>query len=728
MALITLDFLPGIDKQDTTKGAERRFVDSNNVRFRYGLPEKVGGWSSLLPDKIVGVVRAQHPFTDLDGNRYVALGTDKFLLLYFEGQLFDITPIRSSLTSSTMATTNASTSVTITTSSAHGASAGDIVQLDAVTLPAGTGLSASDFEDKKFEIITVPSTTTFTITAPSAATATVATGGSMTCKMYEVVGPQEQTYGYGWGVGNWGGTVDSAVATTLNGALLNDSNGTGGSGTSITLTSTTGFPTSGTIIVEDELITYTGVSSNDLTGITRGTNGTSTAAHSDGTAVTNASDYNGWGVARGASLVTLEPGLWSLDNFGEVLVATIANSKTFTWNGGASDATSNRASTTTSGFATGNNPTSTRVSLISPTTRHLIHFGTETTIGTATTQDDMFIRFSDEEDINTYAPSAINAAGTQRLQDGTKIVGALKAKETILIWTDTALYTMKFIGAPFTFGFEQVGTNCGLIGKNAAVEIDGVAYWMSSSGFFLFDGTVKSLPCSVEDFVYDDIDLTKGQQITAGVNNLFTEIIWWYPASGQSFNNRLVAYNYLESLGAQVPGGIWYTSTEGRTSWMDSSIYPKPYATSFVSSETGTFPVIQGDTGLGATTYFEHETGVNQVNIDGSSTAISSFVQSYDFDLEGQGTEGEQFLAVRRFIPDFKTLQGTAKVTLAVKRFPSQDETTTGLSPFSITSSTTKKDTRARGRYVNIKIENDDVDQNWRFGTFSLDVQADGGR
>ena len=620
-----------------------------------------------------------------------------------------------------MATTNTSTTVTITTSSAHGASTGDIVQLDAVTLPSGTGLSASNFEDKKFEITSVPSTTTFTITSSAAATASISTGGSMTCKMYEVVGPQEQTYGYGWGVGNWGGTVDSATTTTVNEAL-------DATETTITLTSATAFPTAGTIQVDSELITYTGKSSNDLTGCTRGALGTTAATHDNGATATDASDFNGWGVARGASLVTLEPGLWSLDNFGEVLVATIANSKTFTWNGGASDATSNRASTTTSGFATGNNPTSTRVSLISPTTRHLIHFGTETTIGTATTQDDMFIRFSDEEDINTYAPSAINAAGTQRLQDGTKIVGALKAKETILIWTDTALYTMKFIGAPFTFGFEQVGTNCGLIGKNAAVEIDGVAYWMSSSGFFLFDGTVKSLPCSVEDFVYDDIDLTKGQQITAGVNNLFTEIIWWYPASGQSFNNRLVAYNYLESLGAQVPGGIWYTSTEGRTSWMDSSIYPKPYATSFVSSETGTFPVIQGDTGLGATTYFEHETGVNQVNIDGSSTAISSFVQSYDFDLEGQGTEGEQFLAVRRFIPDFKTLQGTAKVTLAVKRFPSQADSTTGLSPFSITSSTTKKDTRARGRYVNIKIENDDVDQNWRFGTFSLDVQADGGR
>jgi len=721
MALITLDFLPGIDKQDTTKGAERRFVDSNNVRFRYGLPEKVGGWSSLLTDKIVGVVRNQHPFTDLDGNRYVALGTDKFLLLYFEGQLFDITPIKSSLTSSTMATTNTSTSVTITTSSAHGAKAGDIVQLDSVTLPSGTGLSASNFEDVKFQIITAPSTTTFTITSTAAATATVSTGGSMTCKFYEPVGPREQTYGYGWGVGNWGGTVDSATATTVNEDL-------DASETTITLTSAAAFPTAGTILIDSELITYTGKSSNDLTGCTRGASGSTAATHSNGATVTDASDFGGWGVAVKADQVQLEPGLWSLDNFGQVLVATVANGKTFTWNAGATSATSNRASTSTSSFSTSNNPTASRATLISPTTRHLIHFGTETTIGTTSTQDDMFIRFSDQEDINTFAPSAVNAAGTQRLQDGTKIIGALKAKETILIWTDTALYTMKFIGAPFTFGFEQVGTNCGLIGKNAAVEVDGVAYWMSNNGFFLFDGTVKSLPCSVEDFVYDDIDLTKGQQITAGVNNLFTEIIWWYPSSGESFNDRLVAYNYLESMGSQVPGGIWYTSTEGRTSWMDAKIYPKPYATSYSSSDTGTFPTIQGVTGLGGTTYFEHEIGNNQINTDGSSTAISSFVKSYDFDLEGQGTEGDRFLSVRRFIPDFKSLEGTAKVTLAVKRFPSQDDSSTGLSPFSITSDTTKKDTRARGRYINIKIENDDIDQSWRFGTFSLDVQADGGR
>jgi hypothetical protein len=641
MALIDFKVLPGIDKQDTTAGAEQRWVDSDNVRFRYGLPEKVGGWSSLVTDTIVGVARREFAFVDLDGNRYVAIGTDKFLLLYFEGQLYDITPLKATLSSATIATTSGSAICSIT-KAAHGLSAGDIILLDNVTLPAGTGYSASDFEDKLFQVTSITSSSVFTITQSSNATATVSTGGSIEVKPYEQVGPAAQSYGYGWGTDTWGS--------------------------------------------------------------------------------------GNWGEASSADDVTLEPGLWSLSNFGEVLVATIANGKTFTWNAGAATPLDNRASTTTSGFATGNNPTATRVTLVSPTTRHLIHLGTETTIGTTSTQDDMFIRFSDQEDINDYTPTAINSAGTQRLQDGTKIIGALKAKETILVWTDNALYTMKFIGAPFTFGFEQVGTNCGLIGKNAAVEIDGVAFWMSNNGFFMFDGTVKSLPCSVEDYVYDQADTTKGQQIYAGINNLFTEVVWYYPSTSSEYNDQYVVYNYGEGSGKQIPEGVWYIGTEARTTWIDASVYPKPFATKFNNSATGTFPAIVGESGLGQTVLFEHEVGTDQVNPDGSTTTVTSFVKSYDFDLQSQGTAGEVFLAVRRFIPDFKDLQGNAKVTLAVKRYPQQSDTTTSLSPFTITTSTNKKDTRARGRFVNIKIENDSNSESWRFGTMRLDIQPDGRR
>ena len=642
MALIDFKVLPGIDKQDTSSGAEQRWVDSDNVRFRYGLPEKVGGWASLVTDTIVGVARRQFAFVDLDGNRYVAIGTDKFLLIYFEGQLYDVTPLKATLSSATIATTSGSAICEITTGSAHGLSSGDIVLLDNVTLPGGTGYADSDFEDKLFQVTSITSTTVFTITQSTTATATVSTGGSIDVKPYEQVGPAAQSYGYGWGTDTWG------------------------------------------------------------TG--------------------------GWGDASSANDVALEPGLWSLSNFGQVLVATIANGKTFTWNAGDAARLTTRASTTTSGFETTNNPTATRVSLVSPTTRHLIHLGTETTIGNTATQDDMFIRFSDQEDINDYTPTAINSAGTQRLQDGTKIIGALKAKETILVWTDNALYTMKFIGAPFTFGFEQVGTNCGLIGKNAAVEIDGVAFWMSNNGFFMFDGTVKSLPCSVEDYVYDQADTTKGQQIYAGLNNQFTEVTWYYPSQGSEYNDQYVIYNYGEGSGKQIPEGVWYIGTEARTTWIDASVYPKPFATKFNDNNTGTFPIIVGESGLGQTVLFEHEVGTDQVNPDGSTTTVTSFVKSYDFDLQSQGTSGDVFLAVRRFIPDFKDLQGNAKVTLAVKSYPQQSETTTALSPFTITTSTDKKDTRARGRFVNIKIENDSNSESWRFGTFRIDIQPDGRR
>ena len=738
MALIDFNIKPGIDKQDTEVGAENRWIDSDNSRFRYGLPEKVGGWSSLISDSIVGVSRKLHAFVDLNGNRYVTIGTDKFLLLYFEGQLFDITPIKATLASSTIATVNNSAVCTITTGSAHNLEPSDIILLDSVTLPSSTGYNASDFEDKLFQVTSVTSPTVFTITQSSNATGTVSTGGSISVIPYEKIGPADQSYGYGFGISQWDGSVPGAATSTLDGSLSANSFGTGGSGTNVTLNATTNFSAAGRILVESELISYASISSPNLQSIVRNVNGTTNATHNTGTAVVDATNYSDWGEAVLASEVTLEPGLWSLDNFGQVLVATIANGKTFTWNAGAASPTTVRASTGTSGFSTASNPTASRLSLISPTTRHLCHFGTETTIGNTSTQDDMFIRFSDQENINDYTATAINSAGDFRLQDGTKIVGAIKAKETILVWTDNALYTMKFIGAPFTFGFEQVGTNCGLIGKNAVVEIDGNAFWMSANGLFLFDGTVKSLPCTVEDFVYDNLDTTKGQQVAAGINNLFTEVVWYYPTTGSSYNNAYVVFNYGET-GRNTPGGVWYTGTEARTSWIDAVVYPQPYATKFNSTSNGTFPVVVGQDGLGQTQFFEHEVGTDQINQDGSTTTITSFIKSFDFDLQakqkdaqgkssGPTIAGESFLALRRFVPDFKTLTGNAVVTLAIKRYPQQSDTVSSLSPFTITSTTDKKDTRARGRYLNVKIENTSSGEEWRFGTFKIDIQPDGRR
>ena len=724
MSLVEFKLLPGIDKQQTQVGADKRWVDSDNVRFRYGLPEKVGGWSSLLTDTIVGVARAQYSFVDLEGNRYVAIGTDKFLLIYFEGQLYDITPLDSTLAATTF-TFNGSTTVTMTATTTHGLLAGDIVLFDNVTLPGGTGLVNSDFEDKLFQVITVPTATTFTITSSSSGSA--ASGGTVDVKPYQRVGPAEQTYGYGFGVGNFGGTISGVASNDLDGALAADSAGNNGSATQIRLTSGTDFPNAGTIAVEDELITYTGKSTNELTGITRAQKGTVTAIHADATTVDNATLYAGWGSAVAASTMTLEPGLWSFDNYGDVLLANVANGKMYSWDSSVANKFTTRASTTTTDYITSSAPTANRLMMMSPVTRHVVLFGTETTIGTASSQDDMFIRFSDQESINSFAPTAINSAGSQRLQDGTKIVGAIKAKDNILVWTDTSLYTMKHVGSPFTFGFEQVGTNCGLIGKNAVVEIDGVAYWMSPKGFFLFDGTVKSLSCSIEDYVYDNIDTTKGQQVCAAINNLFTEVVWYYPTSGSDYNNRYAVYNYGESAGGKIPGGVWYPGTEARTSWMPAKIYPNPFATKFDSSATGTFPSVIGQSGLGQTTYYEHEVGNNQINPNGSSTAIAATLESFDLDLEMEGA-GQYYLSISRFMPDFKVLTGDAVVTLTVKRFPSSAGTTSPYSPFTVTSSSTQFNTRARGRFASVKIANSAVDQTWRFGTLRLDIKPDGMR
>ena len=658
MALTQIKFAPGIDKQDTKVGAQGRWVDSDNVRFRYGLPEKVGGWASLINETIVGVVRKQLPFVDATGNRYVALGTDKFLLIYFEGQLFDITPFRFDATNtqeqfltSSIASTSGSKTITVTTKNGgaavpHGLSVGDMVVFN--NFAAGSsGIADADLEGKVVQVITVPNTTTFTATVPNAATAT-ATDATVDIQPYAIIGPAEQSYGYGFGISSFGGVV------------------TGGSDT-------------------------------------------------------------GWGVAVAASTITLEPGLWSLDTFGNVLVATVANGRTYTWNSNIAARFTTRASVNTTDFLTTLNPIASRATLVSPTTQHLIHFGTCTTFNDASTQDDMFIRFSDNENINSYDVKATNTAGTFRLQDGTRIIGALTAKETILVWTDSSLYTMKFVGAPFTFGFEQVGTNCGLIGKNAAVEIDGIAYWMSNNGFFAFDGTVKSLPCGVEDYVYDDIDTTKGQQINAGLNNLFTEVTWWYPATGSDFNNRYVSYNYGDS--AKLPTGNWYTGTNTnsiRTSWSDTLVYPRPYATRYNESAAGTFPAVVGVTGLGQTVYFEHETGTDQINPDGTTTALTSFIQSFEFSLQKDQTE--YFLAMRRFLPNFKKLTGNNNITLSVTDFPATDAAATALSPFVVTSSTNFVDTRARGRYASIKLQNTAAGETWRFGTFQVDLQPDGRR
>jgi hypothetical protein len=636
-----LNFKPGFNKQVTDSGGESQWVDGDFVRFRYGLPEKIGGWSQLTGSNrtLPGAARSQHTFTSLAGEKYAAIGTSQGLFIYYNGQFYDITPLDTAITGADFDATTGSATVTVN-KTAHGLAVGRYVTFSSVTVPTGSGYATSDFEDNTFEISNVTANA-FDITMPSNSAGTTSGTGSAQIDPYVIVGPTFQTSNFGWGTSYWGDST--------------------------------------------------------------------------------------WGTERTTTSVVLDPGLWSLDNFGQILTATILNGKTFTWDAGAVGARTIRA-TVMSGA-----PTKTRLTQVSDRDRHVFHFGTETTIGDPTTQDPMFIRFSDQENFNTYQPTATNTAGTFRLDKGNVIVGAVSGKDYTLVLTDSSAYVIQYVGPPFTFSVRQVGTNCGLIGQNALSYSNGIVFWMSGEGgFFMYDGTVKMLPCLVEDFVFTTagdnlgINYASNQLVYCEHNTLYNEINWFYPKAGSTQINRSVTYNYAENC--------WTTSSLARSSYADQGVFDLPYATDYNSTATPNFPTILGITSkYGASTYYAQETGTDQVNSSGT-TSINAYIQSGDFDITNTNNianlqgDGDFIMSVKRFIPDFKVLSGNSKVTLLLNNYPADTASSSPLGPFTITSSTDKVDTRARGRLVSIKIENDAVGETWRYGTFRLDARPDGRR
>ena len=728
-----LGFLPGFNKQVTETGAEGQWFDGDYVRFRYGTPEKIGGWQQLGNNKLTGAGRALHHWDNNAGIKYAAIGTNRILYVYSGGAYYDIHPIRTTLTGAKFSSTSSSTSVTVTCTGVHNLTEDDIVMFDSVSgVPAGSTYSNATFEDEKFMVTSIPSTTTFKITMATQETGTPLTtsdGNSTSVLCYYTVGPSQQLGGYGFGTALWGGTALGPATTTL-ASTINDAV------TDIPLTSSAAFPSSGEIRIGSEDISFTAndTTTNILSGGAREVNGTTKAAHSGGVTVTNISDYVAWGEASSADF-TIDPGLWILDNYGTKLIALIYNGKCFEWDASPSNATSIRAT------VLANAPTASRHVLVSTPDRHLVFFGTETAIGDSTKQDDMYIRFSDQENIdgtNAYTVRANNTAGTQRLADGSRIVGAVRGRDAIYVWTDTALFLMKFVGQPFTFSFEQVGTNCGLLGKNACIEVDGTAYWMSENGFFAYDGQLSSLPCLVEDYVYSTdtgpgINTTSRDLVNCGLNNLFGEISWFYCQSGSDVVDRVVTYNYLDST---IKRPIWTTGSLARASWADSSVFSKPHATHYSASVDSSYDVT-GNTD-GTTIYYEQETGTDQIDGEGNVTAVLGNITSGDFDITQKKSttgssvgmpdlrgDGEFIMRISRFIPDFISQTGNTQVSFVTKNYPNSSGTTTN---YSVDSSTTKKDTRLRARSIAIKVANTTSNENWKLGTFRLDIHPGGRR
>jgi hypothetical protein len=616
MPLLRLFLKPGIDKQNTEYGAEGGWVDCDYVRFRYGLPEKLGGWTPFNATETYFVGAGTDVFTwnDLAGAPYVALGTNKKVYAFYGGNWGDITPIRKTVTGTiTFDTTSGSTSVTVN-DTAHGAIAGSFVTFSGTTGDPGGIPNAS--LNNEFEIIEVLNANEYRITSPVAASSTATAAGTANAA-YQINGGTDKSFiDFGWGTGTWG--------------------------------------------------------------------------------------LSTWGTPRPPSAsLQLNSQVWQFDNYGENLILQFVDGGIYEW--------SPASGLSTRATAIANAPTKSKYALVSTPDRHLVCFGTESTIGTPSTQDPMLVRFSSQENINEFAATATNTAGGQRLTDGNEIITAVRSRGQILIWTDTSLHGMQFLGPPYTFGFQQLGANCGIIGPHASADVNGVSYWMSKDAFFVFDGTVKKIPCTVQDYVFKDINIVQSQKVHVGINTQFNEVTWWYCSFTSDYIDRFVTYNYLEN--------VWSIGTMARTAWADIGTFEKPVATEYFPEGTqATISTIYGLT-AGRSILYNQEDGVNA-----NGAAITSSIRSGYFDIG----DGDEMLLMSRFIPDFKNQVGNLTVHLLLRAFPQATASPSSLDPYIITPTTEKVDTRARGRQIQLRIESDEVDSNWRYGTMRVNLQPDG--
>jgi hypothetical protein len=614
MPLLRLFLQPGIDKQNTEYGAEGGWVDADFVRFRYGLPEKLGGWTAFnnaLPS-FVGLTSDIFTWNGLDGAPYAAIGTNRKVYAFYGGAWGDITPIRD-VGTVTFDTVNAQSLVTVN-ALAHGAIQGDFVTFSDVTGDPG-GIPNADLANE-FEIQEVLDGDTYTILSPTPATSTAAAAGTADADYQISVGSDRAFFDFGWGTGGWG--LDT------------------------------------------------------------------------------------WGTPRPVSQgLSLSPKTWQFDTYGENLLLQQVDGSIYEWlpSGGLG----------TRAVVIAGAPTKSTFALVSTPDRHLVCFGTESTLGDPTSQDPMFVRFSSQEDIGNFVATATNTAGGQRLTDGNEIISAVRSRGQILIWTDTALHGQQYLGPPYTFGFQQLGSNCGILGPHASADVNGVAYWMSKDAFFMFDGTVKKLPCSVQDFVFEDLNVVQATAVNVGINTQFNEVTWYYATLNSDFVNRYVTYNYLEN--------VWSIGTMARTAWTDIGTFARPVAAEYLPlANDATLTTIYGLT-PGRSRLYNQETGV-----DANGLPLPAYIYSGYFDIG----DGDQVLFMRRFIPDFKNQVGDLTVRLLLRLYPQTSATPSSLDPYTITPTTDKVDTRARGRQIQLRIESDELGSRWRFGTMRVDIQPDG--
>ena len=712
MPLQKLQFRPGVNREGTTLANEGGWFECDKVRFRSGYPEKIGGWAALSYNTFLGVCRSLWNWVTLKGFNVAGVGTNLKFYIESGGAYYDITPIRTTSTNTaTFAATNGSTTITVTDTGISGLQAGDFVTFSsAVSL--GGNITATIL-NAEFQIQSVLTGTSYTITSSVAANASdVGDGGANTDAAYQVnTGPAINTVGTGWGVSPWGGYIPGTSSSTLNGGIDNIV-------TTITVASTSTFTTSGAIWIDGEYITYSGKTATDFTGCVRGADGTTAASHSNGALVVQATAFPGWGEGfPSAPGVDVALRLWSQSNFGEDLLFNPRGGAIYLWQPGAGSSPAyGTRGTIVSGTYT---PSQVNEIMVSDSSRIVIAFGANDPSGTyaPTTLDPMVIRWTAQESYTDWEPTATNQAGDYRLSHGSYIVGALQTRQEIVIWTDAAIYSMQYLGPPLVWGFTLLADNISITSQNAMATAAGVIYWMGVDKFYTYSGRVETLPCSLRQYVFGDINRDQQEQFFAGVNEGYSEVWWFYCSANSDVIDRYVIFNYLDR--------VWYYGTMDRTAWLDSPLRQ--------------FPMAATSTNL----LVYHEAAVD----DGSTnppSAISAYIQSSDFDIN----DGHNYGFVWRMLPDitFDNSTTPAPETPRVKFVvrPRQNPGSGyGVSPsptiqsaqsyagqqvYNVQEFTEIVYTRIRGRQMAFKIESDTLGTQWQLGVPRLDVRPDGRR
>ena len=712
--LAKFDFNQGFNRETTQYAEEGNWFDGNRVRFRAGRPENIRGYETKVSASFDGSARDLIAWKDNSNKKRAIFGTPDKVYENNGDSITDITPIATIVTLTNCFGTSAGTTRVCCSDGSHGRQKNDwVLFTSAATFGSDVSLTGNIYQ-----VTSIVDLNVFTISISGNAAATSTQAGSATFNYYIATGTSVATQGVGYGAALYnaadpvsvglskitatgGNALVTVSCASAHGGVANDfvvfqntaiDSVAATIGGNLNLTkSAAGGPEFTIVSVNGtQVIVSAGANASASGDVTSGFNMTALIyKQTDGGGSGRAWDIE---ASADATDLALDIAQWSMDNWGEDVLLNRRGSNIFYFQTALST-TPMRATTVTT------SPISVNSVIVSPNDRHVVALGANEFSPTATvsgTFNPMLVRWSDQDNRTNWVPSVSSTAGEVVLTDGTRIVGSVRSKNAINVWTDNSLWLMEFAGPPFTFKFQQAGTNCGMIGPHAGIDYNGVTYWMGFDNFYANTGQVEVLDCTVRRFVFDRLNTTYYDKVYTGINSEFKEIIWLYVSSTATECDSYVVFSPEENY------------------W----VYGDTFFTTFKDREVFGNTITTGATTTGNFLFDNEPAGV----FDGDGETLTSFVESADFDVD----DGNAIMYMSRIIPDFDLSTGKIKLHLTTKQFPESTETV--VKEFDITNTTQKVDFRSRGRQAKIRVSCDSNNASWRWGSVRLAVQGDGGR